>query len=145
MLADLADATGLSAALFEALAPLRQRDRGHDPGRVAVDLAVMLADGGEPARCGSSPQSFRTGRSCTPPTTLGPGPTDMAWRGGQAPPVTLRRQWKCSRKCSWTPTQANGNGGRYRYRASAGRTPHRWRRLFVDRRSAVTDAQRLDL
>jgi hypothetical protein len=47
MLADLADATGLSTALSEALAPLRQRDRGHDPGRVAVDLAVMLADGGE--------------------------------------------------------------------------------------------------
>jgi len=47
MLADLADATGLSTALSEALAPLRRRDRGHDPGRVAVDLAVMLADGGE--------------------------------------------------------------------------------------------------
>ncbi len=42
-----ADATGLSAAMSEALAPLRRRDRGHDPGRVAVDLAVMLADGGE--------------------------------------------------------------------------------------------------
>ena len=47
MLADLADATGLSAAMSEALAPLRRRDRGHDPGRVAVDVAVMLADGGE--------------------------------------------------------------------------------------------------
>jgi hypothetical protein len=47
MLADLADATGLSVAMSEALAPLRQRDRGHDPGRVALDLAVMLADGGE--------------------------------------------------------------------------------------------------
>ena len=33
--------------MSEALAPLRRRDRGHDPGRVAVDLAVMLADGGE--------------------------------------------------------------------------------------------------
>jgi hypothetical protein len=30
-----------------ALAPLRQRASGHDPGRVALDLAVMLADGGE--------------------------------------------------------------------------------------------------
>jgi hypothetical protein len=47
LLADLAGATGLSAAMGEALAPLRQRDRGHEPGRVAVDLAVMLADGGE--------------------------------------------------------------------------------------------------
>jgi len=47
LLADLADATGLSAAFGEALAPLRVRRSGHDPGRVAVDLAVVLADGGE--------------------------------------------------------------------------------------------------
>jgi Transposase DDE domain group 1 len=47
LLADLADATGLSAAMSEALAPLRQRQSGHDPGRVALDLAVLLADGGE--------------------------------------------------------------------------------------------------
>lgn len=47
LLTDLADATGLSEALSEALAPSRRRDRGHDPGRVAVDLAVMLAGGGE--------------------------------------------------------------------------------------------------
>jgi hypothetical protein len=26
---------------------LAQRQRGHDPGRIAVDLAVMLVDGGE--------------------------------------------------------------------------------------------------
>jgi Transposase DDE domain group 1 len=47
LLADLADATGLTAAFGDALAPLRVRRSGHDPGRVAVDLAVMLADGGE--------------------------------------------------------------------------------------------------
>jgi Transposase DDE domain group 1 len=47
LLADLADATGLTAAFGDALAPLRVRQSGHDPGRVAVDLAVMLADGGE--------------------------------------------------------------------------------------------------
>jgi hypothetical protein len=47
LLADLADATGLTAAFSDALAPLRVRQSGHDPGRVAVDLAVMLADGGE--------------------------------------------------------------------------------------------------
>src|ERR1700761_7157681 len=34
-------------AFVDALAPLRQRAGGHAPGRVAVDLAVMLADGGE--------------------------------------------------------------------------------------------------
>jgi hypothetical protein len=47
LLADVADATGLTAAFGEALAALRQRRSGHDPGRVAVDLAVLLADGGE--------------------------------------------------------------------------------------------------
>lgn len=47
LLADLADATGLSAACSAALRPLRPRGTGHDPGRVATDLAVMLADGGE--------------------------------------------------------------------------------------------------
>jgi hypothetical protein len=45
LLADLADATGLTAAFSDALGPLRVRRSGHDPGRVAVDLAVMLADG----------------------------------------------------------------------------------------------------
>ena len=29
------------------LAGIKQRRRGHDPGAVIVDLAVMLADGGE--------------------------------------------------------------------------------------------------
>ncbi|SCL17317.1 Transposase DDE domain-containing protein [Micromonospora inyonensis] len=47
LLADLADVTGLTSAFGEALAGLRQRQGGHDPGRVTVDLAVMLADGGE--------------------------------------------------------------------------------------------------
>ncbi|MER7421128.1 IS1380 family transposase [Micromonospora peucetia] len=47
LLADLADATGLTSAFGEALAGLRQRRGGHDPGRIVVDLAVMLADGGE--------------------------------------------------------------------------------------------------
>jgi hypothetical protein len=46
LLADVADATGLTSAVGEALAGLRQRQGGHDPGRVAVDVAVMLADGG---------------------------------------------------------------------------------------------------
>ncbi len=47
LLADLADATGLTSRFSQALAGLRQRRGGHDPGRIAVDLAVMLADGGE--------------------------------------------------------------------------------------------------
>src|SRR5690349_4572236 len=46
LLSDVAEVTGLTAACGEALAGLRQRRGVHDPGRVAVDLAVMLADGG---------------------------------------------------------------------------------------------------
>src|SRR5271170_5771018 len=37
----------LTRALSLRLAGLKQRRRGHDPGRVIRDLAVMLADGGE--------------------------------------------------------------------------------------------------
>ena len=47
LLADLADAAGLPAAMSEALVGSRHRRSGHDPGRVLVDMAVMLADGGE--------------------------------------------------------------------------------------------------
>ncbi|RLV71658.1 IS1380 family transposase [Streptomyces rapamycinicus NRRL 5491] len=47
LLADLADATGLTAAYSTALRSLRPRGTGHDPGRIITDLAVMLADGGE--------------------------------------------------------------------------------------------------
>ena len=47
LLADVADVTGLTDQLGQALAGLRQWRGGHDPGRIAVDLAVMIADGGE--------------------------------------------------------------------------------------------------
>lgn len=47
MLTDLADATGLSDGFGDALGALRRRCSGHDPGRVAVDVAVMLAVGGK--------------------------------------------------------------------------------------------------
>jgi hypothetical protein len=46
LLAELADAIGLTEALSRAMTPLSQRRRRHDPGRLVVDLAVMLADGG---------------------------------------------------------------------------------------------------
>jgi len=45
LLADLADRTGLTGALADALAGVRQRVSAHDPGGVLADLAVMLADG----------------------------------------------------------------------------------------------------
>jgi hypothetical protein len=47
LLAQVADKVGLTRALSRRLARLKQRRRGHDPGRVIRDLAVMLADGGE--------------------------------------------------------------------------------------------------
>jgi hypothetical protein len=47
LLADLAEVTGLPQAFSDALGGLRRRRSRHDPGRVLVDVAVMLADGGE--------------------------------------------------------------------------------------------------
>ncbi|MCX4851269.1 hypothetical protein [Streptomyces sp. NBC_00893] len=47
LLADLAEAAGLTAAYSTVLRPLRARGTGHDLGRIAADLAVMLADGRE--------------------------------------------------------------------------------------------------
>jgi hypothetical protein len=47
LLTDLAEATGLTERFCGVLASTRERSGGHGPGRVAVDLAVMLADGGE--------------------------------------------------------------------------------------------------
>jgi hypothetical protein len=47
LLADLADAVGLSDGLSAAMAPTKKRRRGLDRGRVLVDVAVMIADGGE--------------------------------------------------------------------------------------------------
>jgi Transposase DDE domain group 1 len=47
LVGQVADKLGLTQALSVRLAGLKQRRRGHDPGRVIRDLAVMLADGGE--------------------------------------------------------------------------------------------------
>ena len=47
LVAQVADKVGLTNALSLRLAAIKQRRRGHDPGRVIRDLAVMLADGGE--------------------------------------------------------------------------------------------------
>lgn len=46
LLAGLADRSGLTGAFSDAVAGLRERRSGHDPGRVLTDLAVLLADGG---------------------------------------------------------------------------------------------------
>jgi hypothetical protein len=47
LLGQVADTVGLTRALSTGLGAIKQRRRGHDPGRVICDLAVMLADGGE--------------------------------------------------------------------------------------------------
>jgi DDE family transposase len=47
LLGQVADELGLTGALSRLLGSIKQRRRGHDPGRVIRDLAVMLADGGE--------------------------------------------------------------------------------------------------
>ncbi|MBM2623916.1 IS1380 family transposase [Actinoplanes sp. LDG1-06] len=47
LLTDLADKTGLTSGFVQALGLDRVRRPAHEPGRVAVDLAVLLADGGE--------------------------------------------------------------------------------------------------
>src|SRR5919106_865308 len=47
LLARVADKLGLTRGLSRRLGSIKQRRRGHDPGRVFRDLAVMLADGGE--------------------------------------------------------------------------------------------------
>jgi hypothetical protein len=47
LLSDLADASGLTEGLSVAMAPTKQRQRGHDRGRVLADVAVMIADGGD--------------------------------------------------------------------------------------------------
>jgi hypothetical protein len=45
LLCDLSGALGLTAGLSDALAPLKQRRRGHDRGQVLTHLAVAIADG----------------------------------------------------------------------------------------------------
>ena len=44
LLAQVADTVGLTRALSTRLGMIKLRRRGHDPGRVICDLAVMLAD-----------------------------------------------------------------------------------------------------
>ena len=45
LLCELADDLGLTEALSAAMAPTKQRRRGHDRGQVLVDIAVAIANG----------------------------------------------------------------------------------------------------
>jgi hypothetical protein len=47
LLADVAQATGLVEAFDQTVSGQRVRRSAHRPGRVPVDVAVMIADGGE--------------------------------------------------------------------------------------------------
>lgn len=47
LLAETAEITGLPDALSEAMGPTLRRRRRHDPGRVLLDVALTLADGGD--------------------------------------------------------------------------------------------------
>ena len=47
LVADVATVSGLDARFAEAVGGGRRRRSAHGPGRVLVDVAVMLADGGE--------------------------------------------------------------------------------------------------
>ena len=47
LLVDLADAVGLTGSLSVAMAPTKQRRRGHDRGDVLTDVAVAIAGGAE--------------------------------------------------------------------------------------------------
>jgi Transposase DDE domain group 1 len=84
LLAEMAEVTGLNEAMSDALAPTVRRSRRHDPGRVLVDLALMLADDGDclsdlavlrdqPTLLARSPRRRRPFESSTRSTA-------MAWR-----------------------------------------------------------------
>ena len=45
--AKMLDEIGLTGGLSAAMAPTKHRRRGHDRGQVLVDVAVMIADGGD--------------------------------------------------------------------------------------------------
>ena len=47
LLADVAEGVGLSDGLVAAMAPVCRGPRVHAPGRVLLDVALMLADGGD--------------------------------------------------------------------------------------------------
>ena len=106
LLADVADALGLTAGLSAAMAPTRQRRSAHDPGRVLVDLAVMVADGGtslsdlkvlrdQPDLFGSvasDPTAWRVLDSIGPDTMVAinaasASARSRAWAAGARPPT----------------------------------------------------------
>jgi len=110
ILAGMADRTGLTEAFRDALAGLRERRSGHDPGRVLTDLAVLLADGG---RSISDLAVLRD-----QPTLFGPvASTATAWR------VLARSTPRCSTGCEplvrWHVSSSGRSAPRPAARAAA--------------------------
>lgn len=107
LLADLADATGLTAAYSAALRPLRPRGTGHDPGRIATDLAVMLADGGEAI---ADLAVLRDQGEVFGPVAS----TPTAWRlladTGEAALASLRAARATAREVAWMQAAETGEG-----------------------------------
>ncbi|MEV6536898.1 IS1380 family transposase [Streptomyces sp. NPDC051639] len=107
LLTDLADATGLTAAYSAALRPLRPRGTGHDPGRVATDLAVMLADGGEAI---ADLAVLRDQADVFGPVAS----TPTAWRlladTDEAALASLRAARATAREIAWTQATETGEG-----------------------------------
>lgn len=99
LLSDLADATGLTRGLSEAMASTKQRRRGHDRGRVLTDVAVMIADGGDAisdlAVLRNQPELF--GEVASTPTawrTLEAIDTDALARIAQARAAARKKVWE---------------------------------------------------
>jgi Transposase DDE domain group 1 len=99
--------TGLTREFSDALAPLRQRRSVHDPGRVLVDVAVVLADGGDAIS--------DLGVLRDQPELFGPvASTATAWRVldavDEAMLIELRRARAVARERSWTQRDDVGRG-----------------------------------
>ncbi|MEV6013895.1 IS1380 family transposase [Streptomyces sp. NPDC051976] len=107
LLADLADATGLTGAYSVALRPLRPRGTGHDPGRIMTDLAVMLADGGEAI---TDLAVLRDQREVFGPVAS----TPTAWRlladTDEAVLASLRAARASAREVAWMQAAETGEG-----------------------------------
>jgi hypothetical protein len=110
LLAELADRIGLTAALSEATDGLRQRQAGHDPGRVLVDVAVAIADG---ARTISDVQVLADQQGLHGPTgSVASTPTIWRVLAGIDPAMLAgirlwprprrARRWRTARRGGWS-------------------------------------------
>lgn len=101
LLCEAADAVGLTAGLSSAMAPTEQRRRGHDRGEVLVDVAVMIADGGQTI------SDLAVLRSAAAVRPGGVDPHGVAWEAGADPDETPWVRWRLQRsQRSWLAKKA---------------------------------------